>query len=151
MGEVSCGRHILFFFLCSLHNHLQVRKWFQLFHLYCFCQSQTKDWTSVKIIKCVTLAAHSVMFLQVKFYCALITVLISIILPLICSLREFSKFLGKAVSVAALGNSLSSNDSLSNRNQSRTSASGKQHSSVTVSTETQTSSGERFKTSWAYL
>lgn len=56
------------------------------------------------------------------------------------NLREFSKFLGKAVSVAALGNSLSSNDSLSNRNQSRADASGKQHSSVTVSTETQTSS-----------
>jgi len=62
-------------------------------------------------------------------------------------LREFSKFLGKAVSVAALGNSLSSNDSLSNRNQSNTGASSKQHSSVTVSTETQTSSGEHFKTS----
>lgn len=57
------------------------------------------------------------------------------------NLREFSKFLEKAVSVAALGNSLSSSDGrLTNRNHSGTAAVSEQHHSKTVSTETQTSS-----------
>ena len=60
---------LVFLFLCLLHNHVQVQKWFQLFHLYCCCQSQTKDWTNVKIVKCMTLAAHSEMFLQVILVC----------------------------------------------------------------------------------
>ena len=46
--------------------------------------------------------------------------------------------------VAAHGTSFNSNDY---GNQSRTGTSGKQHSSATVSAETQTSSGEHFKTS----
>ena len=61
------------------------------------------------------------------------------------SLREFSRFLEKAVSIVALGNSLKSDGRMSNRNYSRTSAVKKQNSSLTVSTETQTSSGTAVK------
>lgn len=63
----------------------------------------------------------------------------------IYSLREFSRFLEKAVSVVALGNSLKSDGRMSNRNYSRTSVVKKQNSSLTVSTETQTSSGTAVK------
>lgn len=57
--------------------------------------------------------------------------------------REFSRFIEKAMSVVALGNSLRSGEkaAASNRNHSRTSAAVKKHnSSLTASTETQTSS-----------
>ncbi|XP_078356309.1 echinoderm microtubule-associated protein-like 2 isoform X2 [Oculina patagonica] len=55
--------------------------------------------------------------------------------------RDLSRFLEKAMSVAALGNSLKSEEKASNKNYSRTSAAIKKHnSSLTTSTETQTSS-----------
>lgn len=60
------------------------------------------------------------------------------------SWRDFSRFIEKAMSVVALGNSLRSEEkaAASNRNYSRTGAAVKNHhSNLTASTETQTSSG----------
>lgn len=61
------------------------------------------------------------------------------------SWRELTRFLEKALSVIALGNSLKSSNEgrVSNRNKRRTSAAtlNKQISSQTISTETQTSTG----------
>jgi len=61
------------------------------------------------------------------------------------SWRDFSRFIEKAMSVVALGNSLRSEEKGAasiNRNNSRTGgALKKYHSNLTASTETQTSSG----------
>lgn len=59
------------------------------------------------------------------------------------SWRDLSRFLEKAMSVVALGNSLKSGEKASNKNYSRTSAAiKKNNSSLTTSTETQTSTGK---------
>ena len=77
-------------------------------------------------------------------YLLLLKIIIMLFL-FVYSLREFSRFLEKAVSIVALGNSLKSDGRVSNRNYSRTSAVKKQNSSLTVNTETQTSSGRAVK------